>query len=140
MAGKPNKTQETAASAEAFLANVEPADRRADCETLSALMARLSGEPARMWGPAIVGFGVRHYRYESGREGDILRIGFSPRKAAISLYVTGQAEGDPMVAALGKISHGKSCINVKRLTDIDLAALEALIIHTLAQSPGGDNL
>ena len=134
MAEKPNKTQETTASVEAFLAGVEPEARRADCETLSALMARLSGEPARMWGPAIVGFGVRHYRYDSGREGDILRIGFSPRKTAISLYVTGEAEGDPMIAALGKITHGKSCINVKRLADIDLAALEALINRTLARS------
>jgi len=131
MAGKPNKTQETNASVDAFLAAQTPDDRRADCETLCALMARVSGEPARMWGPGIIGFGLRHYRYDSGREGDILRIGFSPRKAAISLYVTGEADGDPMVAALGKITHGKSCINVKRLTDIDLAALEALIRRTL---------
>jgi hypothetical protein len=134
MAGKPNKTQETTASVEAFLAALDAPERRADCQALSALMGRLSGEPARMWGPAIVGFGVRHYRYDSGREGDILRIGFSPRKAAISLYVTGEAEGDPMVAALGKITHGKSCINVKRLADIDLAALEALIRRTLAKA------
>jgi Domain of unknown function (DU1801) len=134
MAGKPNRTQETTASVEAFVAAIDSPDRRADCETLSALMARLSGEPARMWGPSIVGFGVRHYRYDSGREGDILRIGFSPRKAAISLYVTGETEGDPMVAALGKITHGKSCINMKRLADIDLAALEALIRRTLAKA------
>ena len=132
MAGKPNKTQETTASVDAFLAALTPEARRADCEALRVLMTRLSGEPARMWGPSIIGFGVRHYRYDSGREGDILRIGFSPRKAAISLYVTGEAEGDPMVAALGKITHGKSCINVKRLADIDMAALEALIRRTLA--------
>ena len=134
MAGRPNKTQETAASVDAFLAAITAPERRADCQALSELMSRVSGEPARMWGPSIVGFGVRHYRYDSGREGDILRVGFSPRKAAISLYVTGEAEGDPMVAALGKVSHGKSCINVKRLADIDLAALEALIRRTLAKT------
>jgi Domain of unknown function (DU1801) len=134
MASKPNKTQETAASVDAFVAAIEPADRRADCEALCALMGRVSGEPARMWGPSIIGFGVRHYRYDSGREGDILRIGFSPRKANIALYVTGEAEGDPMVAALGKITHGKSCINVKRLADIDVGALEALIKRTLAKA------
>ena len=134
MSGRPNKTQETAASVDAFLAAIAAPERRADCQALSELMSRVSGEPARMWGPSIVGFGVRHYRYDSGREGDILRVGFSPRKAAISLYVTGEAEGDPMVAALGKVSHGKSCINVKRLADIDLAALEALIRRTLAKT------
>lgn len=79
MSAKPNKTQESEASVEAFLARVEPEERRRDATALATLMARVSGEPARMWGPSIVGFGVRRYRYESGREGEICQVGFSPR-------------------------------------------------------------
>jgi hypothetical protein len=133
MAAKANKTQPTALSVDEFLAHVTPEDRRADAMALCEMMTRLSGEPARMWGPSIVGFGVRHYRYESGREGEILRIGFSPRKPAIVLYGVGQAENNPAVAALGKVTTGKGCIYVKRLADIDLASLEALIAETLAR-------
>jgi hypothetical protein len=133
MAAKANKTQPTALSVDEFLAQVTPEDRRADALALCEIMTGLSGEPARMWGPSIVGFGVRHYRYESGREGEILRIGFSPRKPAIVLYGVGQAENNPAVAALGKVTTGKGCIYVKRLADIDLASLEALIAETLAR-------
>src|SRR6516165_3047133 len=110
MSGKPNKTQPTAVSVDAFLAGVSPESRRADALALCEMMSRLSGEPPRMWGPSIVGFGVRHYRYESGREGEILRIGFSPRKPAIVLYGLGQAENNPAVAALGEVTTGKGCI------------------------------
>ncbi len=131
MAAKPNKTQETAVSVADYLATVQPDGRREDALVLCEMMTRLSGEPAKMWGPSIVGFGVRHYRYESGREGDILKVGFSPRKPAMVLYVTGQAQGDPLMAKLGKFSHGKSCLYVKRLADIDLEVLEALIVKTL---------
>ena len=133
MAGKPNKTQETAESVQAFLDGVTPEARRADVLALSALMERISGQPPRMWGPAIVGFGVRRYLYDSGRDGEILQIGFSPRKQAIALYVAGEAQGDPLVASLGKITTGKSCIYVKSLADIDLERLEALIRRTLRQ-------
>jgi hypothetical protein len=134
VANKPNKTQPTAVPVEAFLAGVSPEARREDAAVLCEMMARLTGEPARMWGPSIVGFGVRRYRYESGREGEILEVGFSPRKPALVLYVVGgPAEGDPLVARLGKFTHGKACIYVKRLADIDLAVLEALIVRTLAR-------
>jgi hypothetical protein len=132
MAAKPNKTQPTEVSVESFLEGITPESRRTDALALSRMMARLSGEAPRMWGPGIVGFGVRHYRYESGREGDILKIGFSPRKPALALYVTADAEADPLVARLGKVTTGKSCIDVKRLADIDLAVLEALILRTLS--------
>ena len=132
MASKPNKTQPTEVSVETFLAGVTPDNRREDAVAIRDLMGRLSGEPARMWGPSIVGFGVRRYRYDSGREGEILKVGFSPRKPALVLYVTGEAEDDPLVARLGKITTGKSCIYVKRLADIDLGVLEALIVRTLA--------
>jgi hypothetical protein len=134
MAGKPNKTQQTAVSVDEFVAGITPDGRRADALTLIEIMARLSGEPARMWGPSIVGFGVRHYRYESGREGEILKIGFSPRKPATVLYGLGQAEND-LVAALGKVTTGKGCVYVKNLAEIDLGRLETLIADALARSP-----
>lgn len=134
MASKPNKTQATDASVDAFLGRIEPVARRRDAEALTSLMARVSGEPARMWGPSIIGFGVRRYRYDSGREGEICRVGFSPRKTAFVLYLTGQAENNPKVAALGKVTTGKGCIYVKRLADIDLSRLEALVAESFAQA------
>jgi len=133
MAGKPNKTQPTVVSVDDFLAGVTPETRREDALALRDMMARLSGEPARMWGPSIVGFGVRKYRYESGREGEILKIGFSPRKPATVLYVADQAENNPAVATLGKVKTGKGCVYVGSLADIDLQGLERLIADTLAR-------
>jgi hypothetical protein len=121
-----NKTQATSASVDDFLASVSPAARREDAEILCALMVKVSGESPRMWGPSIIGFGVSHYRYESGRSGNILKIGLSPRKAALVLYISVDF-ADPLVARLGKITTGKSCIYVKRLADIDLAVLECLV-------------
>jgi len=133
MVAKPNKTAATTDSVDAFLATVTPQARSADAVALSELMARVSGEPARMWGPGIVGFGVRRYRYDSGREGEICKVGFSPRKGVFALYcVAGSAENNPKVAALGKVTAGKSCVYVKSLADIDPARLEALIAETLA--------
>ncbi len=134
MASKPNKTQATDASVDAFLGRIEPEARRRDAQALASLMAKVSGEPARMWGPSIIGFGVRRYRYESGREGEICRVGFSPRKNAFALYVTGHAENNPKVAALGKITTGKGCIDVKKLAEIDLPRLEALVTDSFAQA------
>jgi hypothetical protein len=133
MVSKPNKTQATDASVEGFIDKIEPEARRKDARVLAALMARVSGEPARMWGPSIIGFGVRKCRYASGREGEICRIGFSPRKAAFVLYLTGQADGDPRVAALGKVTTGKGCIYLKKLDDIDPGRLEALAAESYAQ-------
>jgi hypothetical protein len=128
-----NKTQPTAANVAAFIAAVPDATRRADAETLAALMARLSGAPAAMWGPSIIGFGEYHYRYDSGRTGSMSRIGFSPRKAETVVYLidgfTGQAE---LLARLGKHRIGKSCLYIKRLADIDISVLEAMITASLA--------
>lgn len=126
MASKPNKTEAGEVSVGAFLAAADPA-RRADGEVLRTLMEKISGEPARMWGPSIVGFGVHRYRYDSGREGDICKIGFSPRKPALVLYGLGAGENADEVAALGKVTTGKGCIYIKRLAEVDLARLEALI-------------
>lgn len=125
---KANKTVETGASVEDFLARVEPPPRVADARVLIDLMARISGEPARLWGPSIIGFGSVHYRYDSGREGEMPAIAFSPRKAELVLYV---GASTPTIAALlpalGKHKTGKGCLYVKKLADVDADVLEAVV-------------
>ena len=133
MPNKPNKTKPTALSAVEFLGGVEPEARRVDALVLLELLTRVSGEPARMWGPSIVGFGVRQYRYESGREGEILKVGFALRKSALTLYVCQSPGTEPLAQRLGTFTHGKGCIYVKRLADIDLGVLEALVAKTCAE-------
>lgn len=128
-----NKTQPTEVDPKDFLAAVEPGWKREDAETVCALMEGLSGHQPKMWGPSIVGFGEYHYKYESGREGDFLLIGFSPRKSALTLYVMGGfPRHEAIMARLGKYKTGKSCLYVKRLSDIDMAVLEELISASLA--------
>ena len=131
-----NKTQATDASVEAFLAKVEPEQRRDDGRAVTEMMARISGEPATMWGPSIIGFGTHHYRYESGREGDICRIGFSPRKAQLVFYIgAGSGRLDPLLATLGKHSIGKGCLYIKKLSEVNQAVLEAMIAEAWARDP-----
>ncbi|MEZ4425455.1 MAG: DUF1801 domain-containing protein [Gemmatimonadota bacterium] len=126
-----NKTVETDASVDAFLDSVPHEGRREDARALRALMERVTGAPARMWGPSIVGFGKYHYRYESGREGEMLRVGFSPRSSNLALYLTSKDEDSArIVARLGKHKAGASCLYVNRLADVDSDALEALIAHS----------
>ena len=129
-----NKTIETSEDVAAYLAAVEPPERAEDGRIVMALMARLSGAPARLWGAPIIGFGRYHYRYDSGREGDMCRIGFAPRKAELVFYLAGLDDADFM--ALGKHRRGKGCLYVKRLADIDMGALEALIVQSLAHMDG----
>jgi hypothetical protein len=134
-----NKTQPTAVSVAAFLDRVEPDQRRADAEIVIDLMARVSGEPATMWGPSIIGFGVNRYRYESGREGEICRIGFSPRKAQLVFYLgTSFPDRDAMLAGLGKHSTGKGCLYVKKLADVDMAVLERMVAASWAHKGPND--
>ena len=125
---KANKTVETEASVEDFLARVEPPQRVADARVLIDLMAHISGELPKLWGPSIIGFGSVHYRYESGREGDTPAIAFSPRKAELVLYV---GASTPNIAALlpgiGKHKTGKGCLYVKKLADVDAGLLEAVV-------------
>ena len=125
---KANKTVETEASVEDFLAKVDLPQRVADARVLIDLMARISGEPAKLWGPSIIGFGSVHYRYESGREGDTPAIAFSPRKAELVLYV---GASTPNIAALlpgiGKHKTGKGCLYVKKLADVDAGLLERVV-------------
>jgi len=129
----PNKTQVTNVDPADFVASVEHAVRRADAERLLAMMSRVSGCKAQMWGPSIVGFGRYHYKYDSGREGDILMTGFSPRKANLVLYVMpGYADMSDHLSKLGKHKLGKSCLYVNKLADVDLAVLEAIIADGVA--------
>lgn len=120
-----NKTIETDNDVATFLAAVEPSERREDGERLAALMQAVSGQPPRLWGPSIIGFGSYHYRYDSGREGDATRIAFSPRKAELVLYLSGISDED--CVPLGKHKRGKGCLYIKRLSGIDMGVLEALI-------------
>ncbi|RKR00448.1 DUF1801 domain-containing protein [Maricaulis maris] len=123
-----NKTQPSATSASEFIASIENPTRRADAETMLAMMQRITGWQPRMWGPSIIGFGEYHYKYESGREGDFMRTGFSPRKANLVLYIMpGYADYSDKLARLGKHKIGKSCLYINKLADIDMAVLEEII-------------
>jgi hypothetical protein len=127
-----NKTRPTGAEVAAFLDAVPDAKRRADAKELCATMERLSGEPPALWGPSIVGFGTYHYRYESGREGDMARIGFSPRARELVLYLVGGfPRHQELMERLGKHRTGKSCLYIKSLDDVDRGVLEALIVEAL---------
>lgn len=127
-----NKTKATVASVDAFLGAVGDAEKRADARALAAMMERLSGEPPRMWGPSIVGFGGYRYKYESGREGEAARIGFSPRAKELVVYLSdGYEQRGDLLARLGKHRIGKSCLYIKKLADLDMAVLEQLIAASL---------
>ena len=121
------KTKATQVSVDAFVDAVADPERRADARTLTALIQRLTGDPAAMWGPSIVGFGSYDYRYDSGREGTMCRMGFSPRAKELVLYLSGCERHQAVLATLGKVRTGKSCLYIKRLADLDVAVLEQLL-------------
>jgi hypothetical protein len=127
-----NKTKPTAVTVEDFIAKVTPPERQADARVVCEMMTRLSGEPARMWGPSIIGFGSYHYRYDSGREGDSVRIGFAPRKPTLVFYLSGASQNPHLLARLGGSSSKGGCLYIKRLSGLDLPALEALVTASLA--------
>ena len=123
-----NKTVPTDASVEDFLNQVEDEQKRRDAFELMTLFREATGEEAVMWGPSIVGFGEYHYKYDSGREGDFMLAGFSPRKSALTLYIMGGFDRyEDLLGKLGKFKQGKGCLYVKRLTDIDQEALKELV-------------
>lgn len=129
-----NKTQPTASSVPAFLDAIEDEGRRADCQALVAMMGRITGKPAVRWGAAIVGFDTYRYRYASGREGDWLVTGFSPRKGDISIYLIAAGPEQPeLLARLGRHRMGKSCLYVRRLSEVDLGVLEQLVAGSVAE-------
>ena len=122
------KTQKTDESVAGFIAEIEDDRQREDSKTLAEIMQRVTGEEPHMWGPSIIGFGDHHYVYESGREGDWFKVGFSPRRRNLTLYAMDYVdEDDPLLAKLGKYTTGKSCIYVKRLEDVDLDVLEKMV-------------
>ena len=128
-----NKTQPTELSVAEFIDQLPDPAQRADAKALIKLLENATGEKPKMWGPAIVGFGAYHYKYESGREGDMPLIAFSPRKAATVLYnLTGFEGADALLAKLGKHTLGKSCLNIKKLADVDQTVLKQLAIKGAA--------
>ena len=128
------KTTQTEADVNAFLDGVENPRRRADARQLLALMQAVTGEPPKMWGPSIVGFGRYHYRYASGREGDSLVVGFSPRKQNLAIYIMpGFSDYGELLGKLGKFRTGRSCLYVNKLEDVDLRLLEELMRESVAE-------
>ncbi len=122
------KTKPTKMSVTAFINTVENETRKKDAKTLLAMMKKVTGEKAKMWGPSIIGFGEYHYKYESGREGDMLAVGFSPRKANMVLYVLGSlGDEEPLLKKLGPYKNGKSCLYVNSLDKVDIGVLEKIV-------------
>jgi hypothetical protein len=116
------KTQRTKASVAAFLNAIEDDERRKDCQSLTALLRKATGKKPAMWGPSIVGFGSYHYKYATGREGDMPMAGFSPRAGAMTIYVMrGSGRYDELVSRLGKCKTSVACVYVNKLADVDLA-------------------
>lgn len=120
------KTKATKASVTAFIAAIADEQKQKDARKLVRVMQKISGEKPKMWGPSIIGFGSYHYKYESGREGDMPIVGFSPRSTALTLYVMPGLD-KPLLDTLGKHKVGKGCLYIKRLSDVDEAVLEKII-------------
>ncbi len=129
------KTTKNDASVTAFLEAVEPERRRTDAIALDKLFRKVTGHQPKMWGPSIVGYGEYHYVYASGREGDWMLTGFSPRKTALTLYImAGFTQYDSLMERLGKHKTGKSCLYVNKLDDVDQDVLAELIAASAAHT------
>jgi len=128
-----NKTAPTRVSPAAFIKGVTGEQRRNDCQELVMLMRDVTGHPPKMWGASIVGFDRYHYKYASGREGDMLLTGFSPRKQDLVLYLGPGLENANLRAKLGKHKTGKGCLYLKTLDDVDRDALRTLVEHAVAE-------
>ena len=127
-----NKTKPTQLSVAAFIDALTDQTRRADAKALVKLMQSVTAEKPKMWGPSIIGFGSYHYKYDSGREGDMPIIGFSPRKAATVLYNVGGFSGsEALRAKLGKHTTGKGCLYIKKLAAVDQQVLETLVLKSV---------
>ena len=134
------KTKATDASVEAFLHGVENEKKREDAFAILALMEEVTGEPPKLWGSSIIGFGSYHYKYASGHEGDACLTGFSPRKQNLVLYIlAGFDQYDALMAKLGKFKTSKSCLYINKLADIDQTVLRELVtlsvVHMRATNP-----
>ncbi|MDN7243489.1 DUF1801 domain-containing protein [Planococcus sp. N028] len=127
------KTKETDADVFEFIENIDHPKKREDAFKLLQIFEETTGYPAKMWGPSIIGFGSYHYVYATGHSGDAPLVGFSPRKAKHSLYVTtGDAKNEPLLEKLGKHTSGKACVYVNKLDDIDVDVLKTLITQCMA--------
>lgn len=129
-----NKTKPTMASVEEFVAKAANPARRKDAETALSIYKAITGVEPRMWGPSIIGYGSYHYKYDSGREGDMCAAGFSPRSSSMVFYVMGEGvpANDPLMKRLGKYKIGKSCLYVNKLADIDIDVLREIIAKSWA--------
>jgi hypothetical protein len=128
-----NKTKPTAASVSAFIGKISDPSQQKDAKALVKWMEHVSGEKAKLWGPSIIGVGTYHYKYDSGREGDMPMLSFSPRKSATVLYsLMGFSGSDALLAKLGKHTIGKGCLYIKKLADIDEQVLKELMAKSLA--------
>jgi hypothetical protein len=128
-----NKTMPTKLSVAGFIGKVADEQQRKDSKELVKLFKELTGKPAKMWGPSIIGFDSYHYVYESGREGDAPVIGFSPRKPAMVLYLAPYPDDQGLKAKLGKYKASKACLYVKKLDDLDRAVLKKLAKTSIAE-------
>lgn len=128
----PNKTHRTAASVYAFIDTHPKEAMRDDSLVLIALMQELTGEEPHMYGPTIIGFGTYHYTYASGHSGSAPLAAFSPRKTELVLYLGQEVQDAETLAKLGKHKATKGCLYVKRLADIDLKVLKALVKRSIA--------
>ena len=131
------KTKPTDESVKDFLNRIPDPERREDCFAVAKIMEEITGDKPKMWGPSIVGFGTHHYKYASGREGDWPVAAFSPRKKDLTLYIMmGLDKDDELMKQLGKHSVGKSCLYIKRLSDIHVPTLKKLIKASVKQVQG----
>ena len=122
------KTKQTDESVTTFLNKVDDETKRKDCFEIADMMKKITGLSPKMWGPAIIGFGSYHYKYESGHEGDMCAIGFSPRKQNITLYVKIAAEEtNTLLEKLGKYKTGKGCLYIQKLSDVNIEVLKKII-------------
>ncbi|MFC2109774.1 DUF1801 domain-containing protein [Bacteroidota bacterium] len=129
------KTVPTKLNVLEFLENVENEKRKQDALQMLKLMQEWTGFPAVMWGSSIIGFGSYHYKYESGREGDFMLTGFSPRKSSLTLYIMSGFKKDlELMNKLGTYKTGKSCLYIKKLEDIDLSILKELVIRSVTHT------
>ena len=129
------KTTANEASVEEFLSKVEDQQKRKDCFEIVKIMKQVTKEEPKMWGSAIIGFGSYHYKYESGREGDMPQIGFSPRKQNLTLYIgVGDNSDNPLLKKLGKYTTGKVCLYIKKLADVDRNVLQELITDSFERA------
>ena len=127
------KTTPTEVDAIGFIDRVENEQRRKDAHEIVALMKTVTGEPPKMWGSSIVGFGKTRYKYDSGREGDMMLTGFSPRKGSLVLYLGEVFDDAALMKKLGKHKHGKGCLYINKLDDVDRSVLRTLVTKAVAQ-------